>query len=345
MKKRKVCFIGSISDKLDGQTVKTKILYDELKNGSDWHIYLVNTANKKKDFFFIILKTFAYLFKCKDVIIIVSQNGRRFFFPILYTFSKMFKRRIYHNVIGGCLQEYAKEYKKFPKYLNSFKVNWVESSLMKKELEKLGVNNAIVMPNFKQLEYKKNGNITSKATFKFCTFSRVVKEKGIEDAIDAVNNINNKLGNICSLDIYGMIDDDYKEEFDEIMKKTPKQIRYKGLIPYDKSTDVLHNYYALLFPTYWPGEGCPGTVIDAYASSLPIIATDWNCNSEFIKNYKTGIIYPNKEIKTLEEAIIWSIDNKDKMKKMSLACGDEVKKYNPKFNVQKIINEINQNKE
>lgn len=341
MKKRNVCFIGNISDKLDGQTVKTKILYDELISNSGWNICLVNTVDKKRHPFKVLFKMILNVLKCKDIIIIVSQNGRRFFFPILYFSVHLFKKRIYHNVIGGCLQEDAKEYSNFPKYLNSFCVNWVESHLMKDELNKLGIMNVEVLPNFKKLDNIKNININGKVTFKFCTFSRVIKEKGIEDAINAVVEINKKKQR-CTLDIYGSIDDSYKEEFEKIMQKAPREINYKGVIPFSKSSTVLHEYYALLFPTYWPGEGCPGTVIDAFASGLPVIATNWNCNSEFIDNFKTGIIYPNDGINSLKEAIIWSMAHPKDMQKMSLACNKESKKYEPAINVKKMIEFINE---
>lgn len=341
MKKKSVCFIGNLSDKLDGQTVKTKILYDELIKNSGWNICLVNTVDKKRHPFRILFKMIFSILKCKDIIIIVSQSGRRFFFPILYFCAKLFKKRVYHNVIGGCLQEYVKEYKSFEKYLNSFRVNWVESHLMKEELNKLGVVNVDVLPNFKKLDIIKNSNINGKTSFKFCTFSRVIKEKGIEDAINAIVEIN-KENNSCTLDIYGLIDDSYKDEFEKIMKKSPKEINYKGVIPFSQSSNVLHEYYALLFPTFWPGEGCPGTVIDAFASGLPVIATDWNCNSEFIGNFKTGIIYPNNRIDSLKEAIIWAMKHPKEMQKMSLACNNEAKIYEPAINIKKMIEYINE---
>lgn len=35
------------------------------------------------------------------------------------------------------------------------------------------------------------------APFRFCTFSRVMKEKGIEDAIEAIRDINSERGKNC----------------------------------------------------------------------------------------------------------------------------------------------------
>lgn len=40
-------------------------------------------------------------------------------------------------------------------------------------------------------------------------------------------------------------------------------VEYKGLVPYDQSTKYLKQYFALIFPTFFSGEGFPGTIIDA----------------------------------------------------------------------------------
>ena len=47
----------------------------------------------------------------------------------------------------------------------------------------------------------------------------------------------------------------------------------------------------MIFPTYYVGEGFPGTIIDAFSSGIPDIATDWRYNSEIVQNGKTGYIY------------------------------------------------------
>mgnify|MGYP002239410386 CR=1 FL=1 len=57
---------------------------------------------------------------------------------------------------------------------------------------------------------------------------------------------------------------------------------------------TLCRYDIMLFPTYWYGEGFPGIVMDAYIAGLPLIASDWNINTEVITE-KTGIIIPPKD--------------------------------------------------
>lgn len=97
-----------------------------------------------------------------------------------------------------------------------------------------------------------------------------MKEKGIEDIIHAVEDINEKYGSKkFALDIYGQIDEGYRDSFESMIKKFPDYIRYCGTVPFDKSTEALKNYFALVFPTRFYTEGIPGTIIDAYASRCP----------------------------------------------------------------------------
>lgn len=135
---------------------------------------------------------------------------------------------------------------------------------------------------------------------KLCTFSRVMREKGIEDAVNAVVSVNTALGfQAFSLDIYGQVDGAQTEWFDSLQKEFPPYIRYGGLVPFDKSVDVLKCYFALLFPTYYEGEGFAGTLIDAYSAGVPVIASDWKYNAELV-NTNVGFVYPTGDQLALE---------------------------------------------
>lgn len=314
-KNRKIGIIGHFGGKeniLDGQTIKTKILYSELDEATNWKIIKVDTYYKKKNPIKLLVDTFKCLFNTKDVIVLLSGNGMRFYFPLLTFFSRKFNTRVYHDVIGGNLDLYVSKYPKFEKYLNSFQVNWVETDGMKKRLEKQKIKNCEVMPNFKRLPIVRD-NVKEKKfsePYCFCIFSRVMKEKGIEDAINTIEEINKEARKtVCKLDIYGRIDNGYVKKFDEILQRVSPAICYKGTVPYDKSVDAIKDYYALLFPTHWNGEGFPGTIVDAFSAGIPLIATDWNCNGEILENGINGILYPNKEIKTLKKAIEFLISD------------------------------------
>lgn len=344
MKNKKIAIIGHFGgneDILDGQTIKTKILYDELKNATDWDIRKVDTYYKSKKPVKLLIESIITLVSTRDVIVLLSGNGMKFYFPLLSFFAKVFRTRVYHDVIGGNLDTYVQKYPKFKSYLNSFKANWVETENLKKRLENIRVNNCEVIPNFKRLSIVDVPSSNISEPFRFCIFSRVMREKGIEVAIDAIQSINEEAGrNVCELDIYGRIDQDYQNDFEQLMRYVTPAIQYKGMVQYNKSVEAIKDYYALLFPTFWNGEGFPGTIVDAFSAGLPVIATDWNCNGEIIENQLNGILYPNNELRDLKESIKWLIKNKERITQIKEYCIESAKKYQPDVYIKHIINTI-----
>lgn len=333
---------GGNENILDGQTIKTKILYEELSNVTDWSIVKVDTYYKKKNPVKLLVDTFKCLFTTKDIIVLLSGNGMKFYFPILDFFAHKFHTNIYHDVIGGNLDLYVSKYPEFRSYLNSFKINWVETAGMKNKLTNLDIKNCEVIPNFKRLSIVDSEETEFSEPYHFCIFSRVMKEKGIEDAIEAIESINKDAGRtVCKLDIYGRIDDGYTERFGKVIRSVTEAVQYKGMVPYDKSVATIKDYYALLFPTYWDGEGFPGTIVDAFSAGLPVIATDWNCNSEIIKNKTNGLVYPNDEIKNLKDAILLSINGELNIQQMKQKCIESAKEYQPDGYIRHMIEEIN----
>lgn len=341
---KKIAIIGHFGgneDILDGQTVKTKILYNELKNATDWEIKKVDTYYKSKNPLKLLWDTIKCLLTTKHIIILLSRNGMRFYFPLLSLSSKLLGTRVYHDLIGGSLDKLVLQYPDFRKYLNNFNVNWVESAGLKQRLQKVGVINCEVMPNFKRLNVLTQYCEEYAEPFNFCIFSRVMKEKGVETAIEAVEAINKSVGReVCKLDIYGKVDDSYKTRFEELMQTVSSAVNYKGMVPYDKSVEAIKDYYALLFPTYWDGEGFPGTIVDAFSAGLPVIATNWNCNAEIVDNMVNGIIYPNEDIKDLRSAIEWCIYHQKEVISWKKCCLQKAREYQPDNYIKQIIKTI-----
>lgn len=302
----------------DGQTIKTVILREELKNNTDYKFFLVDTYYLKHSVFKLLFDTLKCIHTCKDVILILSENGKAVYFPIMYYAKKIFGTRVYHNVIAGGLPEQTLKHRGWKKYLNSFCVNWVELDAMKKKLEKVGVDNCRVLANFKRVTIIDDQDIREcNDQLRLCTFSRVMEEKGIEDAVQAVRNINEENGDCsCVLDIYGQIDVGYVERFNQLIKTFPEYISYKGIVDFKKSVDVIKDYDILLFPTHFTTEGFPGTLIDAYSAGMAVIASRIPATEELIDEWKDGIIYPNQYVNNLEQSIEWAIGNKEKINRM-----------------------------
>ena len=189
---KKVTIIGHFAfglEYLDGQTVKTKIIANELchRYGND-QIEKIDTHGGIKILLKAPFQIFHALKNSKNVIILPAHNGLRINAPLLSFMRNLFKdRRIHYVVIGGWLPEFLKNRKYLTKSLKSFDGIYVETKTMKKALNEQGFTNIFIMPNCKDLNILKESQLVyhNSEPYKLCTFSRVMKEKGIEDAVEA----------------------------------------------------------------------------------------------------------------------------------------------------------------
>ena len=93
----------------------------------------------------------------------------------------------------------------------------------------------------------------------------------------------------------------------------------------------------MLFPTYYEGEGFAGTLIDAMAAGVPVIASDWKYNKEIVEDGKTGIIMHN----SLEKELLNILQEKEQWMRMKKLCVLEAKKYLPSVALQPLIENLN----
>lgn len=250
---------------------------------------------------------------------------------LILLLKKMYKFKLIYPVIGGWLPDYLTENEKSKEQLLKFDLVLVETYEMKNKLRMLGLKNVEFMPNFSLRKPINKVKAYSSEKFKFCIFSRVVKEKGIELAIDAINQANKQLNGRyeCLLDIYGLVDDAYVTQFEEIVKKNSNIVTYKGLLQGTEILNVLSDYYMLLFPTFYSGEGFPGTLVETLMAGLPAIVSKWKYNSEIISEGKTGILFSLDIKDDLENKIVYAVSNRKKINAMRENCLRESEKYIP----------------
>ena len=282
---------------LDGQTVKTKILTDALRArlGED-EVLVTDTAGGVKTLFRAPFQTLAALKRSKNVVMLPAHNGLRVFGRLLPFFRPLFRgRRLHYVVIGGWLPQFLEGRTGLSRALRRFDGIYVETNTMKRALEAQGFANILVLPNCKSLHPLREDELVyaEAEPYRLCTFSRVSEKKGIGDAVHAVRAINEKYGRtVYTLDIYGAIDAGEETWFAALQKEFPDYVRYGGAVPYDKSVEVLRDYFALLFPTHYKTEGIPGTILDAYAAGVPVISARWESFSDIVDEGETGLGYP-----------------------------------------------------
>lgn len=325
-----------------GQEVKTCILADalETKYGKIYRIDTLAKNSRIKMPFQLLLA----MITCTDIVILPAHNGLVVLSKLLSKLNKIFHRRLHYSVIGGWLQDLLPNHPDVMKALHDFTGIYVETKTMMVALHKLGFTNVYVVPNCKPLSIiNKNDLDTSYSEpYRLVTFSRVTEKKGIGTAANIVMKLNKKYGRkVFTLDIYGPVDPgDDESWFAELRKSFTDAITYRGNAPFDKSVEILSGYFALLFPTQYFTEGIPGTIIDAYAAGVPVIASKWKSFADVVEDGVTGLGYNFNTTTDLEEIMDKIVTDPSIITNLKKGCVRKANDFLPQNAIKPLIDRI-----
>ena len=285
-------YFGYHTNQLDGQTVKTRDLYQLLKDKlCENEVDYFDTQNfqYKKSSVFVLLKK---LIGCKYLFYLPAHNNLKYIFPIVFIISKICGFKILYFVIGGWLVEYLETKPMHRWMLKQIYGIFPETQLMCDTLyRKYKLSNTELFPNFRFVsfvptEYHENGKL------RIVFVARINKMKGLDTIFLLADYIRDKYkgGNIL-VDFYGPIYKPDKEYFYNKLKEYDF-ISYKGELQPASINGIVSTYDVMLLPTHYYTEGLPGSVLDAYMSGIPIIVSKWKHAEEFVEDKKTGFIIP-----------------------------------------------------
>lgn len=160
---------------------------------------------------------------------------------------------------------------------------------------------------------KENNKLKSKLgiesnDFVFIFVGRLVADKGINELVEAFNELCLQLENIKLL-LVGPAEDN----LDPLSEKTKLSIsNHSKIISVGYQSDV-RPFFAvsnlLVFPSY--REGFPNVVMQSGAMGLPSIVTNINGCNEIIKADYNGVIVPVKDTKSLKNAMLRIYQDKE----------------------------------
>lgn len=144
--------------------------------------------------------------------------------------------------------------------------------------------------------------------FVFIFIGRLVSDKGINELVDAFDELSHKYAHIKLLLVGSM-----EPDLDPLQEDTINSIETNhSIISAGYQSDVrpyLAISDALTFPSY--REGFPNVVMQAGAMGLPSIVTNINGSNEIIVEGENGTIIPIKDTRSLTEKMeLWITDKK-----------------------------------
>jgi galacturonosyltransferase len=134
-------------------------------------------------------------------------------------------------------------------------------------------------------------------TINFVFVARIMKEKGIDQYLDAAQVIRKKYPNTW-FHICGFCEQDYKEKL--------RELEQQGIVIYHGMVNDMKEIYQMasctIHPTYYP-EGMSNVLLESCASGRPIITTDRSGCREIVDDGINGFIVKQKDSQDLIEKI------------------------------------------
>ncbi|MDI9468639.1 MAG: glycosyltransferase [Bacillota bacterium] len=318
----------------DGQTQKTRHLAELLtaRYGAE-RLQLVDTHGWTRRPWQLWRSCRQVAEDSDHILILPAHNGVRVFVPLFTSIARRHPHlSLSYVVVGGWLPDLVARHPRLLRDLKGFRAILVETTVMLNRLQEMGLENVRILRNMRRFTPLNEEALVypQTAPWRFAIFSRLNEQKGITDAIDAVLQVNRRLVHEGEaeaevwLDIYGPVEESYRDAFHAALKRAeaewPGTIRWQGEIPSEKAIETLAGHFALLFPTRYPTEGIPGSIIDAYAAGLPVLASRWQAFSDVVEEGVTGLGYEFGSREALTELILHSIRHAYQINAMRPAC-------------------------
>lgn len=273
-----------------------------------------------------ILRFLFHLLTSEHLVLMTAQQGLYALLSIIH-FTGASKRTVF-VVIGGWLADYIADHpeRNIVDKLSRLRGVHVQTLGLVNALQKHGLRNVYRFPNYR-IQANRSMVGSSKTALKNLVFySRVCPEKGIDIAVRAVQQLNELAEEPIRLDIYGPIRKDFEPEFQDMVRGA-EHIRYCGRLTGDAIVPTLARYDCMVFPTHYEGEGFPGAVLESFMAGVPVIASNWKYNSEFVQDKKTGLLFENMNATDLARKIAYLRENPSLLESMSSTCREEAKRY------------------
>lgn len=155
--------------------------------------------------------------------------------------------------------------------------------------------------------------------------SRMVKEKGVIDIVDAALMLKDKYAGKVRFLLCGLIETNPQAISEAYLNEVcdGEYLKYMGHC--SNIRDILRQSAIVLLPSYYR-EGVPKSVIEATAIGRPVITTDWVGCRETVDDGVNGFLIPIKSPEKLAEKLSILLDDKQLRTRMGKASREKAER-------------------
>jgi len=291
-------FVGPFIPPANGDGVKNQFLKEGLSTFFVNEIQYFDSINRGENKIKFFRRLLNLLRKSNQIILSLNKTGRFVLVPLCVMFSFFVKKKVMLFVMGGSFDAQIIRMPKmlsklFLFFLKKLDYVFVESKSVMANLVAMGVMNCRIIYNPR----KNNGvkwELSESNRNKIVFVSRITPTKGVLILIEAFKKLIDKGLNL-SLDFYGPIDPVFEKEFFTQVSLC-EAINYKGVVNPDQVQSVFRDYHLFALPTFHPGEGLPGVLVEAGFVGVPVVISDFNSIGEYVVNGESAsLVKPQSE--------------------------------------------------
>ena len=341
MSKTKLLLIGPVPPPIGGTSVLFQHLQSELKLRGEFNFKIINTANPKNRPIYLLFSIawqflLVLLFLPWANVVSLHASTQRFvvFGGILAWTCRLVRKPLVARVFGGSLYAVGLRLSgwRFACYRSIMKADLVLVE-MKQMLQSLfeSFPNARIewFPNSRPLPPSSEICLPcAQKSYKrivFSLISHVRAEKGIYEIAEAVKLLDAR--DDFEVRLYGRLFSNVDISRVEVSDK----IKYYGEVEPIQVSEVLKSTDIVLLPSWYDGEGYPGTIIEAFAYGRPSIASNWKYIPEIAMNEVNALLVAPKDSKGLYLAMQRILDDNDLLLALSYGARQSAQDFSSSY--------------
>lgn len=323
----KILIVGSLPPPIGGTTVLLKQLVDELSLNANVEVKVINTSGIRnfglngvmlfvKAMFLILVEGFRVDIISAHMcdlpfgnvglyILAVGKLARK---PVIFRKFAGTDYMQYLGPIKGRLTHFA---------LCNADIYLAETKHLVTLARERGVSCVEWYSNSRPILGGDAGEVKNRCQ-RFVFIGHVKEDKGVVELIEAAD----KLPEHVLVDVYGP----FTGAIDETYFYGKRRIRYCGVLEPGNVYTTLRQYDTLVLPTYHPGEGYPGVVLEAYSAGLPVISTYWRAVPEIVDE-TSGILVQPRNSEELCRAMMRLTEDDDYYQQLCLGARIKAKEF------------------
>lgn len=336
----RILFIAPLPPPIHGQSLASDIFLKSIQ--ASHKLLVVNTAKKKsKNLLYKIVRNFEvggmflkiikYYPKADVIYLTISESifgNVKDLVIYLLCFNKLSQMTI-HLHGGAGMIEIMKDKNSWLARINGFFIRKMKnviilgSSHLPVFQDVIQSSSIHIVPNFaedylflEEQEILFKFNVIQQINLLF--LSNLLPGKGYLELINAYLELPEPIKSRLNINFAGAFaSDEFKAEFLEKIKGQ-ENVHYHGVVKGKQKKDLFEKSHIFCLPTYYPYEGQPISILEAYASGCAVITTNHSGIKDVFTNKKNGYEVEKRSVESIREVLAQVVEEPEILKVIAL---------------------------